>query len=422
MNEVADEECRGVCKRAYELLKRIEAKVDAQKEKKEQAIFDAVRTFAAKKLSESEKDSKKVDICASWAATLTVSMIASKFFTKEEAAETIAPGLVSITGDKQAAEEIATAIFDLNSGEKAVAGAHTETDETDLEEGEDLCDCKFSLAYGSKILLNNARLHLKRGKRYGIVAQKSAGKTTLLRSIANYQIDGFPTADQLKTCFVDTDVQGFKRSMTVAEFVQETTNEEGLTLQDCKDMLLKVEFTPEMIEMPVTSLSGGWRMKLALARAMLRKADILLMDEPTNHLDVLNVQWVVDYLTGPECEHVTSPIVSHDTGSLEKTATNIIHFADLKLSTYKGAMTQFVERFPEAKSYFDLTASSLKFSFPEPGPLEGVRSKGKPLMTMTNVSFTTPAQPAKSSKTSTSEYPWRPASPALAPTALASPP
>ena len=390
MNEVADEECRGVCKRAYELLKRIEAKVDAQKEKKEQAIFDAVRTFAAKKLSESEKDSKKVDICASWAATLTVSMIASKFFTKEEAAETIAPGLVSITGDKQAAEEIATAIFDLNSGEKAVAGAHTETDETDLEEGEDLCDCKFSLAYGSKILLNNARLHLKRGKRYGIVAQKSAGKTTLLRSIANYQIDGFPTADQLKTCFVDTDVQGFKRSMTVAEFVQETTNEEGLTLQDCKDMLLKVEFTPEMIEMPVTSLSGGWRMKLALARAMLRKADILLMDEPTNHLDVLNVQWVVDYLTGPECEHVTSLIVSHDTGFLEKTATNIIHFADLKLSTYKGAMTQFVERFPEAKSYFDLTASSLKFSFPEPGPLEGVRSKGKPLMTMTNVSFTYP--------------------------------
>merc|ERR1719181_2183009 len=99
-------------------------------------------------------------------------------------------------------------------------------------------------------------------------------------------------------------------------------------------MLLKVEFTPEMIEMPVTSLSGGWRMKLALARAMLRKADILLMDEPTNHLDVLNVQWVVDYLTGEECKNVTSLIVSHDTKFLDNVATHVIHFNDLKLEKF----------------------------------------------------------------------------------------
>merc|ERR1712096_507733 len=77
----------------------------------------------------------------------------------------------------------------------------------------------------------------------------------------------------------------------------------------------------------VSTLSGGWRMKLALARAMLQKADILLLDEPTNHLDVVNVQWVVDYLTGDVCSNVTSLIVSHDTKFLDKTTTHIIHFS-----------------------------------------------------------------------------------------------
>jgi elongation factor 3 len=71
-----------------------------------------------------------------------------------------------------------------------------------------------------------------------------------------------------------------------------------------------VGFSEKMISEPVTFLSGGWRMKLALARAMLQKADILLMDEPTNHLDVINVQWTMDYINS--LKDVTSIIVSHD--------------------------------------------------------------------------------------------------------------
>ena len=66
----------------------------------------------------------------------------------------------------------------------------------------------------------------------------------------------------------------------------------------------------------VDTLSGGWRMKLALTRAMLLNADILLFDEPTNHLDVMNVKWVKDYITS--LDHVTSIMVSHDSGYLHK--------------------------------------------------------------------------------------------------------
>jgi len=114
------------------------------------------------------------------------------------------------------------------------------------------------------------------------------------------------------------------------------------------------------------------------------------MDEPTNHLDVLNVQWVNDYLTGEACKKVTSVMVSHDTKFLDNVATHIIHFSDLKLSNYKGNLSHFTELFPDTKSYYDLTATKLKFTFPPPGPLEGVRSKGKPILQMANVWFRYP--------------------------------
>ena len=69
----------------------------------------------------------------------------------------------------------------------------------DDEEGEDLCNCEFSLAYGGKILLNNARLHMKRGQRYGLCGHNGCGKSTLMRAIANDQLEGFPPPTELKT-------------------------------------------------------------------------------------------------------------------------------------------------------------------------------------------------------------------------------
>jgi len=77
-------------------------------------------------------------------------------------------------------------------------------------------------------------------------------------------------------------------------------------------MMEKVGFSKKMMNDPVTTLSGGWRMKLALSRAMLQNADILLMDEPTNHLDVMNVKWVKDYIKS--LTNVTCIMVSHDSG------------------------------------------------------------------------------------------------------------
>jgi len=126
-------------------------------------------------------------------------------------------------------------------------------------------------------------------------------------------------------------------------------------------------------------------LELALARAMLMKADIMLLDEPTNHLDVRNVKWLQDYLCG--LTEVTSMIVSHDSRFLDAVCSNIIHYEGRKLRLYRGNLAEFVKQRPEAKAYYELASADLKFVLPEPGFLEGIKSKDKPILKMTHVSF-----------------------------------
>jgi hypothetical protein len=82
-----------------------------------------------------------------------------------------------------------------------------EEESDDDGEGEELCNATFSLAYGGKILLNNARLHLRRGRRYGLCGPNGAGKSTLMKAIAKGQLESFPSPDQLRTVYVEHDVQ-----------------------------------------------------------------------------------------------------------------------------------------------------------------------------------------------------------------------
>lgn len=167
----------------------------------------------------------------------------------------------------------------------------------DEEEGEDLCNCQFSLAYGAKILLNTATLRLKRGHRYGLCGKNGTGKSTLMRAITNGQVEGFPSPDEVRTFYVEHDIDGSEEDTSVLQFIV-TDKRIQATKEETIEALAAVGFNDERQSQAIGSLSGGWKMKLALARAMLFKADILLLDEPTNHLDVVNVAWLESYLTG----------------------------------------------------------------------------------------------------------------------------
>merc|ERR1719273_2077719 len=266
-------------------------------------------------------------------------------------------------------------------------------EEDDDDDAEELCNCQFTLAYGTKILLHNTKMRLKRGKRYGLLGGNDSGKTTLMRSIANNQVEGFPDVSQVRTVFVEADIQGEQSHLSCVDYVLADEKIQALAID--KDEVVKVlatvGFTDDGKAKPfhaVSTLSGGWRMKLALARAMLQKADILLLDEPTNHLDVINVAWVKSYLNS--LTSVTSIIVSHDSGLLNDCCTDILQIENLKLHQFKGNLDEFVKKKPAARAYFSFTESKLKFRFPQPGPIEGIRSKGKALMKMSKCTFTYP--------------------------------
>merc|ERR1712139_515365 len=139
-----------------------------------------------------------------------------------------------------------------------------------------------------------------------------------------------------------------------------------------------------------------WNMKMGLVRAKMMDADILMMDEPTGHLDKFNIAWLIDYVNSLKTREkpVSVIAVSHDTEYLQKTTTHILEFENRKLSLFRGNITEFVKKKPEAKIYFEITKTAkMKFVFPDPGPLEGVKSRGRALLKMSNVHFQYPGTP-----------------------------
>ena len=266
---------------------------------------------------------------------------------------------------------------------RTIVGAVRDEDD---DTGELLCDCEFSLAYGAKILLNQARMNLRRGQRYGLCGHNGCGKSTLMRAIANGQVENFPDPDVVRTVYVEHDIQADQTEYSVVEFVMvdKRLNDEGAI----RTTLASLNFTEAMMNGFVTALSGGWKMKLSLAKAMLLKADIMLLDEPTNHLDKINRAWLENYLKG--LTNVTCIIVSHDSGFLDNVCTHIIHYESFKLKRYKGNLSEFVKKVPEARSYYELAATPIEFKFPEPGMLEGITSKGKAILKMMGVGYKYP--------------------------------
>merc|ERR1711959_342514 len=278
-----------------------------------------------------------------------------------------------------------------------------EADDVEDEVGEDLCNCVFTLGYGSLTLLNNTRLHLKRGKCYGLLGPNDCGKTTLMRAINNEQVDGFPPKSELRTAFVE---HGIGEAEPECDWlpIDYLENEPiiaaelaagKITREYMIEKLQSVGFkSGDKLDMKLGKLSGGWKMKMGLVRAMLMKADILMMDEPTGHLDKFNCAWLIDYVNSLKTgeKPVTVIATSHDAHFLESVGTHIIDFQNRKLKVYPGTLSQFVEKVPEAKNYFQIKAAKTQFKFPEPGYLEGVKSKGKALLKMADVEFKYPTQ------------------------------
>ncbi len=378
---IADPEARDVTLRAITTVKRVADIKEDNKIPEVSTAGDTAVTLKELKTLLKSNVADKFTVVLEYAAAIAGGLIDAKSIDSEPWFINLAPFLTIFLHEAEAKEIVeawrSKAILNIPEGPKV--------DDEEDDEGEDLCNCPLQLAYGAKILLNNTHLRLKRGRRYGLCGANGSGKSTLMRSLANGQLEGFPTQEECRTVYVEHDIDGTHADTPVYEFVLDDL--EGSTKEIVEAKLIEFGFSDEMIHNPIQSLSGGWKMKLALARAVLKNADILLLDEPTNHLDTVNVSWLVDYLT--TCG-ITSIIVSHDSGFLDRTVEFILHYELFKLRKYKGNLSEFVKKHPAAKSYYELGASDLEFQFPSPGFLEGVKTKQKAIVKVNNMSFTYP--------------------------------
>jgi elongation factor 3 len=381
---IADPEARAVTERAVGQLQRLKGLADKQMSIRGD-VGKLEDTFKDKFGAKDAEGGKLAVI--QYSCTIATTLMDLKFMEDMQWEKNLSPFLQCYF-DKDAASKGIEAVRE--EAEKMMEIPDEDDEEDDAEE---LCNCQFTLAYGTKILLHNTKMKLLRGRRYGLLGPNDCGKTTLMRSLANNQVEGFPDVTQVRTVFVEADIQGEQSHLSCVDYVAADPKIQamGIDTGRIREVLGTVGFTEDGKAKPdhaVSTLSGGWRMKLALARAMLQQADILLLDEPTNHLDVINVAWVKTYLNS--LTNVTSIIVSHDSGLLNDCCTHILAFDNLKLRTYKGNLDEYVKVNPAARAYFSLTESKMKFKFPQPGPIEGVKSKGKALMKMSQCTFTYP--------------------------------
>ena len=270
--EVADPECRTVCSKAQATLILAAGGKDAAEAKRadEKVVLSVLVEQVSGKCEVDDFSSVALDHVASLCTFLSD----RKCFDFDTWNKKVVVPYLSAFVPADVTEAAARALLARCIEDTRVEKVAVEDD----TEGEDLCNCEFSLAYGGKILLNNATLWMKRGRRYGLCGPNGAGKSTLMKAIANGQLEGFPPPEELKTVYVEHDIQGELADLSVIEYVFADPKLKGEPKEEVVRVLSSVGFTDSMQHAGVTSLSGGWKMKLALARAMLTRADIFLLE------------------------------------------------------------------------------------------------------------------------------------------------
>ena len=238
----------------------------------------------------------------------------------------------------------------------------------------------FSISAHNKALFVNADLRIVHGRKYGLVGPNGQGKTTLLKHIAARAL---PVPKNIDVLYVEQEVVAdestavqsvlladtvrtalLKREAELLEIMEKADDEvswehreelnkelESLYVElrargdasaeaNARKILAGLGFTQETMDYPTSRFSGGWRMRISLARALYMRPTLLLLDEPTNHLDLNAVIWLEEYFKAWDS---TILVVSHDQDFLNAICSDIVHLENQKLHYYKGNYYDFKE-------------------------------------------------------------------------------
>ena len=244
----------------------------------------------------------------------------------------------------------------------------------------------ISLFVGGRLLVKNASFNVNRGDRIGVVGRNGTGKSHLMELLAGHiSPDGgvrklqkgttvllvkqeLPEDDKTPLDFLrdnDPDIQELEEKIEASESEEfgalysrlaELDEERYETL--APQILRGLGLTDDELSQPMRNLSGGFRMRINLALALVRTPDILLLDEPTNHLDLESTQWLIEFLKHypPHCAFV---IVTHDIKLLTELSTSTVHLRGGVLTQFAGGYNDYrqqlaVEKIKDTQRNADL--------------------------------------------------------------------
>ena len=374
INEIAVEEVRNVCKRSKLTLNGVYEQANTK-------LVDAVTEESCFQLYKEyiEKDLNEHINIINYTIKLVLNLV--KYEIREELPyrKCIEPYIRDIILEEKERFDIVDKIS------RKLIDTITVYEYDPEENDENLCDCMFSLAYGTRVLLHQTPLKLKLNHIYGILGHNGAGKSTLLRAMANKTLQGFP---DIEATYIEHHIPEELHDMITLDYIENhpKIKAKNISRDEIAKNLAELYVTEHMMNSPLSTLSGGNVQRVNLILAKLAGDPLILMDEPTNHIDALSIIWLKNYVK--TTKNTTFLIISHDIKFMDEICTNIIHYETLKLKVYRGNVTEFVKQKPEAIFYFQTTSQDvLSFNIPDPGPLEGVKSLTKSVLSMKNCYF-----------------------------------
>ena len=191
--------------------------------------------------------------------------------------------------------------------------------------------------FATKALLKEATAHLRPGSRVGLVGPNGVGKTTLLRLILGEQeLDGgrIRKRPRLRIGYLPQDLETIPGTTAL-----DATHRNQYPEHEAKRILSGLGFSEADFTRPMAALSGGFRMRAALAHLLLSAPDVILLDEPTNHLDKATQRWFEDFLLQANC---TMLVISHDTAFLDRIATHVWEIRHQRIMESKGNYTKYL--------------------------------------------------------------------------------
>jgi len=231
---------------------------------------------------------------------------------------------------------------------------------------------QISLRRGRKLLLQNVSFQVHAGQRMGLIGANGSGKTTLFamllgelepddgtlgldprdeishvaqespnseRSAVDYVMDGDRELRRVQAAIEDEESSGNENSPNLHALYERIESIDGYSAKARAGRLLHgLGFSADEIRNPVREFSGGWRMRLNLARALMCRSDILLLDEPTNHLDLPAILWLERWLKRYEGILM---VISHDRDFLDEVCTRMAHIEHQEIKVFTGNYSQF---------------------------------------------------------------------------------